>query len=362
MLFTFNKESKEISLYKETDLASHKILERQDIEKWVDNYPDILGEELLILTTEYDKFDKTDERLDLLAIDKSGVLTIIELKRDDSGKNVELQAIKYAAYCSTLTLNEVAKLYQEYLGKKGLVCSEGEAKDRIVSFISADDFEALDDKPRIIIVSKEYRPEVTATVLWLRKFAVDITCVKLTPYEIGKNTIAFESNVLIPLPDAEEFIIKTEKKDESTGKYSLTKEEYVIFYKDVSSMIRKKIPVVLPSPLPRAYYQIATGIGGVHFEWGFHGRPRSSFCVELHFEKSDADYNRVSLNSLEKMKAEIEKRTGEKVIFQREWTKKWSRLYLEKNEGKMTDELKKWAVDKMVIFYDLLKPELDKLK
>ena len=64
---------------------SQKILERQDIEKWVESYPEILGEELLILTTEYDKFDKTNERLDLLAIDKLGNLVIIELKRDDSG-------------------------------------------------------------------------------------------------------------------------------------------------------------------------------------------------------------------------------------------------------------------------------------
>lgn len=62
MLFTYSKNSKEISLYKETDLKSHNILERQDIERWVENYPDILREELLILTTEYDKFDKTDER------------------------------------------------------------------------------------------------------------------------------------------------------------------------------------------------------------------------------------------------------------------------------------------------------------
>jgi hypothetical protein len=37
-------------------------------------------------------------------------------------------------------------------------------------------------------------------------------------------------------------------------------------------------------------------------------------------------------------------------------------LYLEKNEGKMTDELKKWAVERMAILYKVLQPELDKMK
>ena len=150
--------------------------------------------------------------LDLLAIDRSGNLVIVELKRDDSGKTVELQAIKYAAYCSNLTLSEVSRLFQQYLNKKGSECSEQEAKDKIIGFIENSDFEAINDRPRIILVSKEYRPEVTSSVLWLRKFGVDITCVKITPYEMDKDTIAFESNILIPLPEAKNFIIQAEKK------------------------------------------------------------------------------------------------------------------------------------------------------
>jgi RecB family endonuclease NucS len=74
MIFTYDKGSKKISVYGETDLKSHNILERQDLEKRVEENPDIVGEELLIITTEYDKSDKTDERLDLLAIDKEGNL------------------------------------------------------------------------------------------------------------------------------------------------------------------------------------------------------------------------------------------------------------------------------------------------
>jgi len=74
---------------------------------------------LLILTSEYDQFDKTNERLNLLAIDKNGDLVVIELKRDDGGKYVDLQSLKYAAYCSTLDLDDVSEIYSHYLSSNG---------------------------------------------------------------------------------------------------------------------------------------------------------------------------------------------------------------------------------------------------
>jgi hypothetical protein len=361
MIFTYEKSTKKIVVPEETDLKSHNILERRDLEKWVETYPDILGEELLILTTEYDKFDKTNERLDLLAIDKDGSLVIIELKRDDSGKNVELQAIKYAAYCSTLTLTEIAKLYQSYSAKKGKALTEETAKNSILDFIQCEEFEELSDRPRVIIVSKEYSPEVTSAVIWLRKFGVDITCVKLTPYATSSNTITFESTILIPLPEAKDFIIESEKKENIEHTMTLTQQEYLKFYSDLISKLNQILPNQYPRPKPIAYYQIPTEIGWIHFEWGFHGRPRSSFGVELHFEKGNKNLNVGAIEKLEGKKAELEKKIGEKVIFQKNWGKAWSRLYIEKQEGKMTEELQEWAISKMKILIDILQPELAKL-
>ena len=82
----------------------------------------------------------------------------------------------------------------------------------------------------------------------------------------------------------------------------------------------------------------------------------------MHFEKSNKDTNRALLKEMEHLKDEIEKETGETVIFQEDWGKAWARLYLEKHEGRMTEELKRWAVDKMAILYNLLQPRLDQLR
>jgi RecB family endonuclease NucS len=75
---TLDKAEK-IPAGKFTDL---NIWERKHIEQWVDDNPEILGEELLILTSEFDRFVKSSDRLDVLALDRVGNLVVIELKRD----------------------------------------------------------------------------------------------------------------------------------------------------------------------------------------------------------------------------------------------------------------------------------------
>ncbi len=358
MLFKYNKKNRQLSHLEETDFASHKIMERQDIEKWVEDNPDILGEELLIITTEYDKFDKTKERLDLLALDKNGKLVIVELKRDDSGKYVELQAIKYAAYCSTLVLNDVMSMRRSYLSGKGENKSEEETKKEILDFIKNDDFEDIGEKPRIIIASKGFRPEVTATVLWLRKFGVDISCIKLTPYKIDDENIGLVSTKIIPLPEAEDYLIKVEEKEGKEKGLTRTQEEYLHFYKELSKRLGEGLDINLLEPKPQSNYQILTDITGIHFEWAFHGRPRSSFGVELHFEKGSKTENLLYINALKEFKDKLEGVLGEEIIFQEDWGKRWARLYVEKEEGRMTDELKAWAVEKMTKMYNFLQPKL----
>jgi hypothetical protein len=362
MIFGFDKKTNEIEICEKTDFASHTILERQHLEKWIEKNPEILGEELLIITNEYDKFDKTKERLDLLAVDKEGTVVIIELKRDDSGKNVDLQALKYAAYCSNLTLDELSVIYKKYSEKSTSNLSLENARKKILEFIANVDFEEINDKPRIILVSKEFRQEVTASVLWLRKFNLDIKCIRLTPYKLAGEKIVFEVNTIIPLPEAEDFIIQAERKESQEGKISVTRQEYLDFYNDLTKRLSLRISKTLKEPDPSSYYQIATGMGGIHFEWGFHGRPRSSFGVELHLERSDSKSNKEIVRKLATSKNIIEKETSEKLLIQENWGQRWSRLYMEYPHGDITDDMKNWAIDKMEVLIKTLQPEIDKIK
>ena len=87
--------------------------ERQDLQEWIVSNPECLGEPLLIIQKEFNGFDNTSERLDLLALDKSGNLVIIENKTDSSGKDVVWQSVKYASYCSRLTDEKIINIFAE---------------------------------------------------------------------------------------------------------------------------------------------------------------------------------------------------------------------------------------------------------
>jgi hypothetical protein len=360
MLFTYDKDLKKISPCEKTTLKGHNILERKDLEKWIEEHPELLGEELLILTTEYDKFDKTNERLDLLGLDKEGTLVIIELKRDNSGKNVDLQAIKYAAYCSTLTLDQVIDLHFDYCTKKGQPINRENVRNKIIEFIDNNEFDEINDKPKIFIVSKEFRTEVTASVLWLRNFGIDITCVKLTPYILNDSTIAFESRILIPLPEAKDFIIRSERKETAERTLNATQIERLEFWNDLTKKMNNLLPLTYAPSKPRMYCYIPTNISNIHFEWLFHGRS-NGLGVELHFENKMKEVNIANIEKIEKLIPILEQRTGEQVIIQKNWGKYGARIYIEKNGENKSEELKNWAVEKMKIFYDTLLPELKKI-
>jgi hypothetical protein len=67
-------------------------------------------------------------------------------------------------------------------------------------------------------VSNEFNSEVISAVLWLRDFGVDIQCVKLSPYIDSDKVLFVKPEVIIPLPEAKDYIEKKEiKAKEKTG-------------------------------------------------------------------------------------------------------------------------------------------------
>ena len=245
-----------------------------------------------------------------------------------------------------------------YLGEKGISKSNEDVRKTILNFIQDTEFEQISDKPRIIIVSSTFRSEVTASILWLRKFGLDIKCIRMMPYAIDLDTIGLEVVTIIPLPESEEYLIKAEKKESLSSTLTVTQQEYIDFYSDLAQKFENTIGVALPPPRPRSYYFIQIG-SNVHFEWCFHGRHRSSFGVELHFEKSNKVENIKLLKDIVgKYMDDLEKQTGEALIIQEDWGDHWSRIYFERQEGAITEDLKKWAIQTMLVMHNSILPYL----
>ena len=115
-LFKIDSKDKQSQAIKEAEFSQLGFQERRDIQEWVAANPSILGEDLLIIGKEFSGFDRTNERLDLLAVDPTGKLVIIELKRDDSGADAYWQAIKYASYFQKTSAVKVVSILASYDG------------------------------------------------------------------------------------------------------------------------------------------------------------------------------------------------------------------------------------------------------
>ncbi len=205
-LFRVNPDDKASEPIQEVEFAALGLQERRDIQEWVAANPGILGDDLLIIGKEFSDFDRTNERLDLLAVDSDGKLVIIELKRDDTGADAHWQAIKYASYLHRANTDDIIRMMADY--EK---VSQEDAANRLLQHLGTDDLNALNNDQRIILASHRFAPEVTSAALWLNEKAPGenlITCIRLTPYRDPKtDSLYIQASTIIPVPGVDEYVV-----------------------------------------------------------------------------------------------------------------------------------------------------------
>jgi len=211
-MYKVDIDNKKLIKLSPTQFGALNLMERFDIQEWIEKTPEILGEELLVISKELELPSK--KRLDLLAIDKKASLVVIELKRDESGSDVEWQAIKYTSYCSNFLQEDVYQHFANYLKS-----DEDDARLRIEGFID-EELDSLNRKQRIILCSKDFHSDVISAVLWLRDYEIDIECVRLEPYLDTDGQLFIKPSVIIPLPEAKDYIQKKETKQKQSGRPS----------------------------------------------------------------------------------------------------------------------------------------------
>lgn len=196
------------------------IWERAHIQEWVRQAPEVLGEDLLIVSMEFDRFKQSADRLDLLALDRRGNLVVVELKRDGLASYADLQALRYAAMVSTMTVAKLLPYFVHYrqkqLGEQDFTLAS--AQEQLQEFVTEnEEFRELSNRPRIILCSENFSTELTATVLWLNQAELDISCVRIVPYRVGDNVIVVPTKI-IPLQEAAQYMIELETKEKGTEK------------------------------------------------------------------------------------------------------------------------------------------------
>ena len=215
-----------MALYEITDagLQAHKVAqfaalglyERTDLQRMLRDLPEALGEDLLIVAEEFGNWEDSRRRIDLLAIDRSGKLVVIELKRTDDGGHMELQALRYAAMVSSMSFDDVAAAYAAHRAKVPSA-SHGDPRAELESFLDptheSEATPAISIDVRIVLVAADFGREITTAVLWLNRFeGMDIRCVRLVPYQVDSK-ILLDIQQVIPLPAAADYQVRVRSKE-----------------------------------------------------------------------------------------------------------------------------------------------------
>ena len=206
----YNISENGIQTIPKTSFQSSGILERDHLQNYLRDKIEIIYPNTLIISEEFSEWDESKRRIDLLGIDKDANLIVIELKRTVTGDHMELQALRYASMISTMSFEKCISIYQKYIDVRGF---EKNAREELMTFLEWDtplENEFASDV-KIVLASADFSKELTTSVMWLISKGIDITCIKLTPYTF-KDDLLLDINQIIPLPEAESYLIKIKEK------------------------------------------------------------------------------------------------------------------------------------------------------
>lgn len=338
-MYKIDADKNRIEKLKRRTFSELGFKERENLQEWISNEPNVFGEDLLIIQKEFCGFSETNERLDLLALDKQGTLVIIENKLDDSGRDVTWQALKYASYCSGLSKENIRKIYQEYLDK---TTSDQAAEDCLADFFDGMEYEDIDlnkgVSQRIILIAARFRKEVTSTVLWLMNFKVRLQCFRATPFSMG-DELFLNVEQIIPTQDAEDYMIgMAEKAQDDIMEQTQLKNRHVMrreFWSKLLQEMNKKTTL---------FQNINTGIyGWIGAGSGVRGLglnfavSKSYGRSELYIDRGVKEENEFAFDELYKKKDQIEIAFGGPLVWERLDTKRACRVKKE-IEGNVLDK------------------------
>ena len=208
-----NKE--DLEAVPETSFSEEDLLERQDLQRILRDKPDILEAGLFVVTEEFSDWQGSGPSIDLLGIDTTGRLVVVKLKRSDTDEHMDLQAIRYAAMVSTITLRQAIDAHQTYLTNRGI---DEDAEERVNGHLKNPESKGFStDQPRIILVSEGFSPELTTCVLWLNRNGLDVTCIRMQPYRNGTELLV-ETSQVIPLPEEDDYLVRIQERENEVHK------------------------------------------------------------------------------------------------------------------------------------------------
>ena len=208
--FLLSVADKQSTVVTPTGLPQLELKEREHLQEWVLAHPEVLGTGVVVVTSEFDKWQTATgevvaDRLDVLGLGPDGRLVVVELKRDLAPHTVHMQAVNYAAMVSRLTTRDVAEMWVAWHGTQDqpLDVASVEAELQTKWLLSPDTIKS----PRVVLIAAGFPASVTASVVWLNEQGVSVDLIRFRPYRLDDGRVLVNFTRLFPVPSVEDFTI-----------------------------------------------------------------------------------------------------------------------------------------------------------
>jgi hypothetical protein len=267
---------------------------------------------------------------------------VVEIKRTEDGGHMELQAIRYAAMVSSLTLDQAIAAHAKMLGGDE---AANEAREAILDFLeldAVDDIE-LDGEVRIILVSADFSPEITTSVIWLNRQGLDIRCIRLRPYKMSSQVLV-DATQIIPLPEAADYEIKIREQVEETRKVRTKRQEiFKRFWTQFIDRAGQRTELYRNRSATTDHW-LSAGIGKAGFQLNaVLTEDRARIECFIRIGKDNAPANKAAFQTLLAQRTAIETAFGSELDWHELPTKSSCRICKDFNEGGWKSPEAEWG-------------------
>jgi hypothetical protein len=163
-----------------SEIPKTRLNSEERLETWIANHVSILGLNILIVGRQV--ITEHGGRIDLLGIDPQGDITILELKRDKTPREVVAQVLDYASWIKALTPKHIDSIASEYLGEKLAVAFS--------KYFDCPLPEALNTNHSMIIVASELDDSSERIVKYLAdEHGININVIFFNFFSVGNEEI-----------------------------------------------------------------------------------------------------------------------------------------------------------------------------
>ncbi|ADT84175.1 DUF4268 domain-containing protein [Thermococcus barophilus] len=362
MSYVVIKNSSNIEIIEEENFSADK--REEYLHKLIEGTPQIILKDIAerdVKTLASHLRLPSGGELDLLLVDSSGSLTIVELKRGKGHREAIAQLLDYASDLQQMDENEIFNSGKTQFNSLEEVFRSfyGNGEEYSYEEFRQNFLKSIKDPMKIQLVLASYiiGDDTKRLVEWLRNFGINILCVEFEYYKSEDKEIFVPK--LLDIGDI--------KKASSKKTLTETQKKYLRFFSEILSRFKE---IEEGATERRAtcdnWLQIPTGFGPIHFEWLFRGRePNKMLEVGLHFEDVNEMLNQKLLEYFKSKEEGLRKEIMD--IKFGKLGSKWRKIYVEKLVGSLDNALndeniKEWAVMMMVKFYEVFKKrgEIDK--